>query len=58
MNFKAEMKNGVPIIKAKVERKKNKNGGWDVTVCVPTLKLINEFRNKYKKDDSSIQQNS
>ena len=43
MEFKAKIENGVPVVQAITERIKNKNGGWDVVIHAPSLKLMNKF---------------
>lgn len=41
----AEIKNGIPVIKGEVEKTINANGGVDVTVKVPCLKLSSKKEN-------------
>jgi hypothetical protein len=55
MNFKAKIVNGKPVVQTKVERKRNKNGGWDVIVHAPSLKIINKFEERNENGKRNLQ---
>jgi hypothetical protein len=43
MEFKAKMVGGKPVVEAVIERKINKDGGYDIIVHAPSLAIINKL---------------
>ena len=50
MRYKAKYDdNGVLTVQPIIKRVKNKNGGYDVIVHAPSLKLINKFQEEQER---------
>lgn len=54
MEYKCKMVDGQPVIQAVVEKRKNANGGVDVIIHAPSLRLISEFKEKIRKEQNGL----